>query len=257
MCPRQALPAGVFADPYELAGLEQQGGARGLGSGLGFRARARVFGPVDLEALEPFCSPTLLALWVQAHPRLEKGKGLGLKIAMDPERDGTAVAARMAAPLHARYAAPRLPTLTPNSSAWTVLAGAPAVYVLPAPLVLARCRGSQRRSPGAQQSLPDMACEGRCCTALSNAATWAATWAGNGTGRAASGGVAGKCLNVGEGGAVGGWEVVGSWGETGGAAGTEWRVPTGNPAHKGLVAAITAGALLLASALIVHAAIAY
>ena len=255
MCPRQALPAGVFADPYELASLERQGGARGLGSGLGLGARARVFGPVDLEALEPFCSPTLLALWGQAQLRLESGKGLGLNTALDPECDGAAVAARMAAPLHARYAAPRLPTLTPNSGAWTVLAGAPAVFVLPAPLVLARCRGPQRRSPGAQQPQPDTAGEGKRCTALCGAATWA----GNGSGRAVFEGIAGECqgLERSEGGAVGGWEVVSSWGETGGAVGAEWRVPTGNPAHKGLVVAVTAGALLLASALIVHATIAY
>jgi len=66
---RQALPAGVFADPYELAGLEEAGRARRPGSGLGSGARARVFGAVDLEALEPAASPTLLALWGPAQAR--------------------------------------------------------------------------------------------------------------------------------------------------------------------------------------------
>ena len=41
----QALPAGVFADPYELAGLEALAGPGGAGLGLGRGARARVFGP--------------------------------------------------------------------------------------------------------------------------------------------------------------------------------------------------------------------
>ncbi len=67
--PPQALPAGVFADPYELAGLEEAGRARWPGLGSGSGARARVFGAVDLEALEPAASPTLLALLSPAQAR--------------------------------------------------------------------------------------------------------------------------------------------------------------------------------------------
>ncbi len=59
----------MFADPYELAGLEEAGRARRSGLGLGSGARARVFGAVDLEALEPAASPTLLALLGPAQAR--------------------------------------------------------------------------------------------------------------------------------------------------------------------------------------------
>lgn len=332
----QALPAGVFADPYELAGLEALGGPGGAGLGRG--ARARMFGPVDLEALEPHASPTVMALWgpVATYPdptepcpasharadgadtcpsgrwhhlgaaaaapegftqgcsagRCSAGcaaegagdgtadrrphasdagqssdssgrrcasscgdagcsSGPGAACAAPGNRSaaaprhapccGAAMAAlRVQAPLHARYAAPRLPA---DGSGWASFAGEPATYVLPPPLVLARCQSaahvvySAAERHTSAQGREQPACAGK--------------GSGSGEGGDDSAALRGACGPS----ARSGWEVVRSQSGAG-AAEARWRVPTGNPAHEGFVSVVTDAAFLLAAAAMVRAAFA-
>ena len=331
----QALPAGVFADPYELAGLEAL--ANPGGAGLGRSARARMFGPVDLEALEPHASPTVMALWgpVETYPhpkstepcpashvradggdtcpskrsaaagpegflegctagrcsagcavegagdgaadrrqqvtdagqssdssgRRQAGScgdagcspgGLGAACAAHGNRSAaalrqalcsgaTTVALRLQAPLHARYAAPRLPA---DGSGWASFAGEPATYVLAPPLVLARCQSTN--SVG-------IAAEGHA-SGPSREAEWTGDACGSqvgGGGGVALHGACGPPTGLGS----SQWEVVRAL-DGAGAAEARWRVPTGNPAHEGFVAVVTAAAFLLAAAAMVRAAFA-
>ena len=327
----QALPAGVFADPYELAGLQALAGPGGAGLGRG--ARARVFGPVDLEALEPHASPTVMALWgpVETYPDptepcsaslaqadggdtcpsgraaaaapegFEEGCNVGrCSAGCAGERAGdgaadqrhhvshagqssgssgrrragscgnaaygpgsrsaacaapgncsarhqapcsgaTTVGLRLQAPLHARYAAPRLPA---DGSGWASFSGEPATYMLPPPLVLARCQ-----SP----DLVDTAAEGHA-SSISRDAAWTGDECGSqggGSGLAALRGAGGPPTGL----VYGRWEVVRALNGAG-AAEARWRVPTGNPAHEGFVAVVTAAAFLLAAAAMVRAAFA-
>ena len=329
----QALPAGVFADPFELAGLEALGGSSG--GGLGRCARARVFGPVDLEALEPHASPTVLALWGPAEPCpagqaragsvgvppsgrpaaaspqgfrggcnagrcspgcAAQGPGIGAagmrqhvcdasesddgsssrqfgscrgaacchRAALHPAPGNRSAAAslqaacsgavtmalRLQAPLHARYAAPRLPA---DGSGWASFAGEPAAYVLPAPLVLARLG---RRCQGKSTNSVDSVAESHPWGpgAWSREAAWTESDSSSCRGRggvAASRGPCGPPAGLGP----SRWEVVRAL-QGAGPAEARWHVPTGNPAHESFVAAATAAAFLLAGALIVRAAFA-
>lgn len=320
----QALPAGVFADPYELAGLEALAGPDRAGIRRG--ARARVFGPMDLEALEPHASPTVMALWGPVEPYFNPtepstgcharadgvylcpsersaaaapegfvedcnagrcGAGCagggparaGCAIAADgcphapdtgqssdscsPRGSGAACAApcnrsaavsreapcsgaatvalRVQAPLHARYAAPRLPA---DGSGWASFAGEPATYVLPPPLVLARCQG---------MGLVDSAAEGHL-SGPSRRAAWTGDDCdsqGAGGGSAALRGACGAPTGLGP----SRWKVVRALGGAG-AAEARWHVPTGNPAHEGFVSMVSAAAFLLASAAMVRASFA-
>ena len=327
----QALPAGVFADPYELAGLEALAGPGR--AGLGRAARARVFGPVDLEALEPHASPTVMALWgpVETYPEPAgpcpashaRADGVGTcsserLAAADPEGvvegceggrcsggyageragDGAAdqrhhvshagqssgssgrsragscgnsaygpggpgaacaapgncsarhqapcsgavmVGLRLQAPLHARYTAPRLPA---DGTGWASFSGEPATYMLPPPLVLARCQ-----SP----DLVDTAAEGHASSICRDAA-WTGDECGSeggGSGLAAVRGACGPPAGL----RRGRWEVVRAL-DGAGAAEARWRVPTGNPAHEGFVSLVTAAAFLLAAAAMVRVAFA-
>ena len=317
----------MFADPYELAGLAELRGSGGAGLGRG--ARARVFGPVDLEALEPQASPTVVALWGPAEPyvnpmepcpacqaradgpcgrsaaaspqasregceagrhgmgcvaggpgacaahRRRRDTGAGQSIESSgggqagpcgaaaccpvspaaaaactatgnssaavpgeaPCSGAATVALRLQAPLHARYAAPRLPA---DGSGWAFFAGEPATYVLLAPLVLMRCRST---------SLVDCAAEG---PKHGREPAWAGEDSSSGEGRAGGAALRRACgpsARLGP----GRWEVAPAL-DGAGAAEARWRVPTGNPAHEGFVAAVTAAAFVLAAAVMVRAA---
>jgi hypothetical protein len=115
----QPLPAAVFADVYALDAAAVAG--RG--------PRVRLFGAVDLEAVEARAAPTALAAYaaVEARPGALPG-------ALD-----ACGGAALAVALHARYPRPAAP---PPGGGWRAALASPFVEVaLPASALLARCGG--------------------------------------------------------------------------------------------------------------------
>lgn len=89
----QALPAGVYADPYELANIA---GMSGTQSKFQLQlASYHVFGNVDVERIEPDCEPTLLS--VSANISASQ---------VQPPSARKPETLRLSVPLHARYPAP-------------------------------------------------------------------------------------------------------------------------------------------------------
>ena len=90
----QLLPAGLFADPYELQNLVTTTMQRGNSKLL---TSFKVFGVVDVEKIETDCSQTLLS--VSAHYAVLQTQAMSCN---GHTRIGLTV------PLHARYPAPQL-----------------------------------------------------------------------------------------------------------------------------------------------------
>ena len=107
----QALPSGVFADPYELATWQQD-----LPSQLQ-PAAVQLFGAVDLESIQSAASPQLVSIMVQ-----------GCTAPVSAVQQQT-----LSVPLHARYHLPA----RPEAGTWCAwLAGPMANISLPQPRVL-------------------------------------------------------------------------------------------------------------------------
>ena len=130
----ESLPAGAYADAYELAAAERRGpGAyAALGRTRGALRRltprvpravppARVFGEVNIERPAPECGASMVAVLAPAAPgRAPGSRQLQAEV-------------HVAMPVHARYPAPTRP---PNTTA--------RVLLLP-PRVLLRCAGGAWR----------------------------------------------------------------------------------------------------------------
>ena len=117
----QALPAGVYADPYELANIA--GMSRTQSTFQLQLASYHVFGKVDVERIEPDCEPTVLS--VSANINASQVQPAS---AREPE------ALRLNVPLHARYPAPHR-----GRSADSFAAGAYHSYSIDNRTLILRC----------------------------------------------------------------------------------------------------------------------
>lgn len=94
----QPLPAGLYADPYELQNLMS---ASGGDHGANLQMSAfRIFGPIDVEKIEFDCNATILSVSAQI-----KVSSREAKLCPDKEHSILSV------PLHARYPVPSLQPL--------------------------------------------------------------------------------------------------------------------------------------------------
>ena len=113
----QALPSGLYADPYELASWAQE-----LPAQLQ-PAAVELFGPVDLESAAPAAQPQLLTVSVPA--------ALGCSGAAC-----STAAQTLSIPLHARY---QQPAWSEQQTGWLAWLGGPVVHiVLPRSRLLAQ-----------------------------------------------------------------------------------------------------------------------
>ncbi len=94
----QPLPAGVYADPYELQNLISTSGGD---HGTNLRMSAfRIFGSIDVEKIESDCNATILSVSAQIKVSSHKGKSC-------PDKEHSV----LSLPLHARYPVPSLQPL--------------------------------------------------------------------------------------------------------------------------------------------------
>ncbi|KAI7837312.1 hypothetical protein COHA_008827 [Chlorella ohadii] len=118
----QPLPPAIFADVYQLDNV----------AAVGQGPAVRLFGPVDVESIERFSQPTLLAVYSST----TQAAG---------QQESNCTELTLTVPLHARYPHPVDPQQQQAAPAagwlrWLgSLRSAAAVAELPLPLVLARC----------------------------------------------------------------------------------------------------------------------
>lgn len=111
----QGLPAGIFADPYQL----ENAAAAGRGP------RVMLFGPIDLESIETTAVPTALAVY-----------GNLTLLGRSESRDDGCGSVASEVEVHARHPVPQLPT---GTSPWQRYVASPLMeHVLPPPVVLVR-----------------------------------------------------------------------------------------------------------------------
>lgn len=127
----QPLPAGIFADPYELENLVTAG-ERQHNDSLRL-SMFRLFGTIDVEKIECDCNATVLSASAHLHSPKEAAKSCS-----------GAQHSYLSVPMHARYPAPQL---QPVSGLVPILLGAHHQYNLSDPVVRVECsRASQQKS---------------------------------------------------------------------------------------------------------------
>ncbi|KAL4458969.1 hypothetical protein ABPG75_013834 [Micractinium tetrahymenae] len=126
----QTLPPAVFADIYQLdnAAALSQGPA------------AQLFGPVDVESIERYSQPTVLAVLCRANT----SAAAEAKTQVPPS---CTAGAELVVPLHARYPHPQHAARQAGSW-WQAALSVPVVTELAPPLVLVQCPGSSSGSIG-------------------------------------------------------------------------------------------------------------
>ena len=93
----QPLPAGLYADPYELQNLMSASGDHGTNLQM---SAFRLFGPIDVEKIECDCNATILSVSAQIKVSSREGSSC-------PDKENSI----LSLPLHARYPVPSLQPL--------------------------------------------------------------------------------------------------------------------------------------------------
>ena len=134
----QPLPAGVYADPYELANIAGMS-STAVANQLQLSSY-RVFGKIDVERIEPDCEPTLLSVSANIDTQL------------GTVNTATATILHLKVPLHARYPAPH--------PAGDLLPAHPSYhnYSLEGPTVVLRCSATTSHQANGETRLCQDVC---------------------------------------------------------------------------------------------------
>lgn len=128
----QPLPAGVFADIYQLDN------AAALGQG----PPVQLFGHVDVESIERYSKPTVLAVLC----------GGSAAMATDQATPSCPAGTELTVPLHARYPHPQQRQQVQQADSWWQTAlSVPVTTELAPPLVLVQCPSSASGSGEQEQ----------------------------------------------------------------------------------------------------------
>ncbi len=119
----QPLPAGLYADPYELQNLMSTLGGN-QGTNLQMSA-FRIFGSIDVEKIESDCNATVLSVSAQIKVSSHKGNSC-------PDKEQSV----LSLPLHARYP---VPSLQPLPGAVSLLLGTHHQYNVADPAFRVEC----------------------------------------------------------------------------------------------------------------------
>lgn len=132
----QPLPAGIYADPYELGSLvSTSGGSKGFALQM---SSFRLFGTIDVEKIESECNATVLAVSAQLHTFRDETWSC-------PSMNHSI----LSVPLHARYPAPKM---QPLPGSLTPFLGAHHQYNLADPTVSVKCASSPLLKSGCVSS---------------------------------------------------------------------------------------------------------
>ena len=132
----QPLPAGIYADPYELGSLvSTSGGSKGFELRI---SSFKLFGTIDVEKIESECNATVLAVSAQLHTFRDETWSC-------PVMNHSI----LSVPLHARYPAPQM---QPLPGSLTSLLGAHHQYNVADPTISVTCASSPLLKSGCVSS---------------------------------------------------------------------------------------------------------